>query len=516
MIIPVGGVAMPVDLPVTPMVQESRQSVAVDDTLTIEADSWYRDVADGVLVFEGGVKAKYGPTVLQASRLFVNTNSKVLRTEGTTRIIDPEGELSVDSLEVNWETGVGSGKSVRLEVGYVLVQGGSLEIQREPEPLWTVRKAQIELTDLSSGGTRFAADELVIQPGRRAVARRVFYELLGINVGPFPSQTFNLDRRVSGFKFPSVTNRRGVGIGVSWESSFLLSDRSVISGAWNSFPGRLQEYQFQYTQSFIDGGQQITRVAPRGDLGERVSDGWFNNVSISHPDEEFNRLRDPKASFSAGTYWNTGSVGRRQDSAEISKAWDFVYEKGGALGQGGWIGTGRIQRVRDSGQAQWVDRAVFETSYIAPRYTFGNWNSHARLDLVGTLSGDNTFGIIRGEIGAFGEVIRGLTVGGVYVNASETGSADFLYDRLPVGSGFALRADYVYGPYTLRYLRKYDFSTKDWYDVEWEIALAAGSLEPFVTRREFPSDYRIGVRFRVDGFTNRLVDRDLSRKNRPD
>lgn len=492
--------------------QQSR--FAIDETLSIEAPLWYRDVELGSTVFEGGVVARYGATVLKADRVEVDAQRGWLRAIGKTEIIDPEATISANGVEVWWREKQSIAQDVRFEVGYVRVTGKSLETFGDPEPLWVVRGAEIVLTDL--GGSKFAADEIEVQPGKRAVARRVFYHLAGQKIGPIPSQTINLDRRVSGLKFPSVTNRRGIGVGVSWESSLLLNDQTVFQGSMGSFPKRLLTSSFQVTQSFIAGSKQMTKVSPRGDLGERFADGWFNNVGIPTPEDEWGRIRDPKASWSMGTFWNVGTTARPLDFDGVSKAFELVGEFGGGFGDLAWVGTTRVQRVRPSTKGAWVDRAVADFSLLAPRFNFGGgWSTHARIDFFGTAGGSNQYGFARAELGVFGPVFPGLTAGFAFSKGGEFGTSDFAFDRLGVLEGMHFRADYQRGPYTVRYLAKYDLRSDLWFDREWEIALAAGSLEPFVVRREFPGDYRFGLRFRTDAFTNRLLDRDLKRKTPP-
>ncbi|MFM9874641.1 MAG: hypothetical protein ACKVQS_14390, partial [Fimbriimonadaceae bacterium] len=297
-------------------------------------------------------------------------------------------------------------------------------------------------------------------------------------------------------------------------SSLLLDDQTLASSSWESFPGLRPGYRLEVTRSFVGESKQMTKISPRSDLGERFADGWFNNVSLGEPEQEFNRIRDPKSSLTLGSLWNTATNGRPVDATEVSKAFELVFEQGGAFGPGAWVSTARIQQARENVASGWVNRFVIDNTFLAPPVSFGGVTSHARLDLIGTSSINGSFGIVRTEFGAFGEVLPGLRLGGAYIWASQDGIPDFGFDSLAFGSGFNLRMDYERGPYTLKYLMKYDFSGKRWVDHEWEFALAAGSLEPYISRREFPGDFRFGVRLRIDQLTNRLLDRDLKR-NRP-
>jgi len=490
------------------------QNFKVDDTLTIEAPEWYEDFETGILTFSGGVRATYGPTVVTCDKIFVNRATKTFETVGTTKIFDPAGMITADSLKANWADGTkgGTAQNVLVEVGYVKIQGSSLSIVNEPEQVWTLTDVKFELTDLTTGGNRFLARMLRIYPGKYGVAEHVFYQILGQKLGPIPQQRFNLDRRVSGLKLPNITNRRGVGVGIAWESSFLLNEQSSVSGSWSSFPGQLQEYKLQYTTTPLPGELVKSKIAPKDQLAEPQGDGWFNNVAISTALLERERLQSPKNSFSAGFVWNTSTVGRVTDSTGISKLVDLAYEYGGAAGLAGWTTTARAQRIREGSGGEWINRGIMMGTFLAPDFVAGEQlSSHIRMDLFGSVSQNGTFGFARSELGLIWQPKPGINIGAAYTVGGQSGRSDFMFDRLDYTSAMHIRADYSVGPYTLRYLAKYDFRGQTWYDREWEIALAAGSLEPFVLRREFPSDYRVGIRFRIDQFTNRLLDRNVKR-----
>lgn len=492
----------------------AKQEFKVDETLTIEAPEWYEDFETGVLTFAGGVRATYGPTVITCEKILVDRSTKTFETSGTTKILDPIGVIKADSLKASWADGSkgGTAYNVFVEVGYVKIQGSVLTITTEPEQVWTLSDVRFELSDLATGGNRFLARTLRLYPGKYGVAEHIFYQILGQKLGPIPRQSFNFDRRVSGLKMPSITNRRGVGVGLSWDSSFLLNDQSSIYASWASFPGQLQEYKLQYTTSPLPGELVKTKIAPKDKLAEPQGDGWFDNVIVASPDNERSALRSPKNSFSAGFVWNTSTVGRVEDATGVSKLVDLAFEYGGAAGNAGWIATTRAQRIREGAGGEWIDRAIIIGTYLAPDYLAGDQlSSHLRTDLFGSFSENGTFGYARNEIGVIWHPKPGINIGAAYAVGGQSGRADFTFDKLDYTSAMLLRADYSVGPYTIRYLAKYDFRGQTWYDREWELALAAGSLEPFVLRREFPSDYRIGIRFRIDQFTNHLLDRKVKR-----
>lgn len=506
--------SLPPDPPVFGPAQAATQTRTnqVDEELTVTAPEWSEDIETGIITFTGGVTATYGPTVLTSESLVVHRNEKRLVATGETTIRDPEATVRAQSVEIFWESGHrhGFARQVQIEAGYVRIAGTSLTIQTDPEPVWIIDNATVELSDLAAGNNRILSRKVRIYPGKYGIAEEITYQILGQKIGPLGSQRFNLDRRVSGFRIPSITNRRGVGIGVSWDSSLLLSDKSSVQLALASFPGHAQELRAQYTYSPLASERTVTQLAPRDELAERQRDGWFNSVSAPSPQYERDRLTDHKNSFSFGTFWNTGSTGRLVDGVDVSKLADAAYEWGGPLFGGGFLTTVRAQRIREGG-GPWLDRGLVEATYLAPSFDLGpGFQTHARVDFFAT-AGNRQYGFARSELGLIGEPTDGITLGVAYVAGRAAGEPDFLFDRLDFNSSVHLRADYVVGPYTLRYLAKYDLNRKSWYDREWEIALAAGSLQPFIVRREFPTDFRVGVRFRIDAFTRRLEQRSISR-----
>lgn len=484
-----------------------RQTIQIDQEFRAEAESIVDDLEEGVTTLKGTVTAWYGKTELRCRNLVIDRVNETAVATGEVWLKDLDGEFRAASFELDWSSDSKTGRAnqVSLQIGYVNIQADSIETHPE---LWTLTQATFSLDDTDGNRNKIVARTVDIVPGKRGIARHVFVSVLGQRIGPIPTYSFNLDNRVSGFKIPSITNRQGLGIGVTWDSSFLIGSNSAIGADVSVFPKVAPSYSLSYTKSFLGGSVNATKLEVLDELGERFRDGWFNNIGIGDPESEWYSIGQARKSLTIKSSWNSGTSGRMPDASSISRPIDIGYEFSDKLGALSYRFDGHLQRVRPSASQPWSDRAVVGGTVLLPPVSLGqDWNTTQRID-IGVLASDkNQFSFARAELGLVSPDFDGIRIGAAYVRGFEFGSPDFDFDRLGLAHGAFLRMDYARGPYTLRYIWKYDLDSRTWYDREWEIALAAGPFEPFILRREFPQDYRFGVRFRLDDFVQRLQGR---------
>lgn len=489
-----------------------RQSTSIDSSFRVEYQTVRQDFETGQMVFEGAVRAFYGPTEVICESLVLDLRTETGEANGGVRILDPEGTIRAERVTFNWAEGAKTGKafSALIEVGGVSISASEVGVA---PGVWTLRDASFTLEDLERSRTLVTAREVTIELGRRGVAKHVFFQVLGQRLGPIPSYTFNLDRRVSGLKPPTLALRGGGRVGAEWNSTVLLGDRLAFSGDASAFPGERPASNFYLVASGLAPGESSRPLRPRNDLDERFSDGYFNNIGIRTPEDERGTIRSPHLLYAVGTSANHGTRGRKAQGLNVSKNWELVGEAGGALAGFGWQGSARVQRIGGSVPGDWVNRGVVGATVLLPDREFGGFSLLTRIDGQAMGGDGNTFGFGRVETGLVSNVRSGFRFGGALVLAGEFGTPDFEFDRLNVLSGVYLRADYAKGPYTFRYLAKYDLRAGEWFDREWEVALAAGSFEPYIQRREFPDEFRFGVRLRLTEFFGRLQDREVRRVN---
>lgn len=479
--------------------------------LTIEAMEITENLETGLVRASGGVVATFGETKLTANELVIDQLKESFTATGDVVMHDPEGELSAQSFTYGWTSATGSGDDVKLRVGTVSISGGHMAVKPGATPekrIYQIENASLMLTDLGSSNG-LTAERLTIYPGERAVAERVTFNVLNVPIGPISTYTFNLDERVSGFNLPEITNRRGLGLGITINGSFLIDKQNAFAYSMGVFPSAYPSWEGRVIRSFLPSDEDPSQISPRSDLGERAERSYLSDVRVNSLEEEYNYLRSPKDRISIATAFNVQTYGREPEAKQVSKAFEVTYERGNKYGAFGYLATLDFHRIRPDGQSGWTDRlyGIFTVGgpkvEISPGLFFTS-----RADMIGTLSEDNAFAIARAEAGLVAKIGDSLTIGGAYVLAEEMGQPDFDFDQLGYGNALHGRIDLRFEGLKLSVLTKYNLRTHDWFDTEYELAYAMGSFEPFLVRREFPSDFRIGVRLRLDSFRS-LLDRDF-------
>lgn len=502
----VPGAYVPIRLPEPP--PAVRQEARPDDRLTVEYLEAAFDSETQQWTFTGGVVARYGPTRLEAPRLVVDLDDRRGEATGGVRITDPEGSIRCESFVFDWHAKTGLATGAVIQVDQTRFESARVEVAPGKWMLHAVRAA---FTRTGESNVWMEAESLSIRPGIDGSARRVYMVVRGKRLGPLPRMSFSLRRRVKGFGLPSITNRRGAGIGVSWDVGLALGDYGVANVFWNAFPRQAPGFGLGAAFSPLDP-ETRTPINPASDLAERFADGWFDNVAVARPEDEDADLREPRLSYGAGSFWNQGTVARMPDGTDVSKRLEAVYEAGGPAGAAGFKWRAGLQSVRPDSRTAFRERAVAAATLGLPPLRLSRaLDARARLDGFATASGKGSYGFVRAEAGLVYRPSGSFTLGAAYVAAGEAGRADFAFDRVVSKSAVHLRADYQLGPYTARYLAKYDTARALWYDREYELALAAGAFEPFLQFREFPSETRIGVRLRIESLADKLQRRRQSR-----
>jgi hypothetical protein len=148
-----------------------------------------------------------------------------------------------------------------------------------------------------------------------------------------------------------------------------------------------------------------------------------------------------------------------------------------------------------------VDRAVVDTSLGLKPWTLSRGiEGLARFDAQG-FTGGRTFGWFRGQVGVTLRPVSRLSLSTAYISARQEGTPDMLQDRLVLNGGMSYRADLRLGSLQASYLQRYTLRGQ-FFDDEYEIAQAVGTLRASVLYRRFPSDFRLGLTFRLDDFIN--------------
>ena len=501
-------------LPPSLPTQATTQKAAVPDELQVTGKVQEFDPVRQILTYTDGVAAKFGPTLVFADRLEIHNapDDQYAIVRGNVRIEDPEGLVKARSAVI-WfgpkrgpDGQIAVADHVEVDIAGVRVKAESASIGPERWEFWNVEGTNC-LRPIPLYTVR--SKKVVIIPGKSGTAQSPRIKILGKDIGSIPTRRFSLDKRAPGLEMPSL-NFDGKQFGLRWRSGLLINDQSLILGGFSSVDGDYPAYSLVYAHTFLPASVSTSQMVARNELNERFTFSYFDNIRVGSLNTTRSHTHNLRHSITAQSIWNTSSAGRTERE-NFSKAIDVVYERSGPVGGLGTNFQLRGQSIRRGGEP-FVERALFAGSLQAPSVQLGRGlQTDIRLDAFGITGERNTFGWLRGQAGLVYQPVQQLTLGAAYISASEGGTPDFLADRLVSKNAIHLRGDLNLGPTKISYLAKFDMDRNKWYDREYTISQVIGCFEPFIVRREFPSDYAFGVRFRLGDFFDILERRKPAR-----
>lgn len=493
-----------------PQIKGEAQEIQIDPALRIRFQRQTFDVQNQIGRYYGGVTLYYDLTTLHAEEVEIRFLEKKGTAKGNIRIEDPEGYLEATELEFDWEQRTGRAQNVRIVTTGMRGTIGELLITPDR---WTLNDVYGTPSGRKRPDVAVRSRQVVLRPGKNGRVRGLGIELFGQRIANLPPYSFTLDRRVEGFRFPNITFRRKEGTGLSWNSGFLLNDRTSISGGFNAFPKSLLSGSFVLAHSDLPPRPSAGFLQPRNENEERQSEGWMNRIYVRTPQEESDSMRQDRRTYALSSSWNTGTVGRLDDSFEITKPLDLALELGGNRGGWGLQSQVRLHRIRTDNSEPFYNRLLAQVAVHSPTYSLGTWGrSTLRADLFGTTSDRRGFGWARAEAVVYRDFGADFRLGVAGVAAKELGRAFLSIDRPFSRKAFHVRADGRLGNIKMAMMLKYDFDRRQWYDTEYSLNFPAGSFEPYLEARLQPREFRLGFRLRVEEFFNRLSSRELKRE----
>lgn len=482
-------------------------------SLTLEfADETSIEPETGIVVGKGNVRLLYGEVIMTCDEVHLDYKSKTGFARGNVVLTAAEGKLACNDLTFDWGLGTGSARDVRIDGLGMRGTAATLKITKER---WELIDVYGTPSNRKTPDLAVKMPKLVLVPGRTGTASSPRIILFGKTMPPLPTSKFSLDKRVEGIRVPGVSFRRKAGLGISWSSGILLDDLTALSGTYNAFPESLPTMSLALTRSSVPPTKSTGFILPRTELGERAADGYLNNIVVDNPSDEDTNIRRPKSTYSIMSAWNLGTTARLQEADSISKLWEVSAERGGGSERGiGFLSQARVHQIRLGNKEPWKTRGIITGTLAGPRMKLTNRLSlQSRVDTLGAIGGgDKGFAWLRAEAGLIYEPSSRIRIGAAYVRGKEFGDALFSMDRLFSRHAGHIRADVLLKNMRLSALWKYDFHRQHWYDTEWAFSLAAGSFEPYVSTRLFPRETRIGIRFRINSFTDAITDRNLKRE----
>jgi lipopolysaccharide export system protein LptA len=485
-------------------VAEVRQE-SVDALLQVEWKTKTVYLPEEKVVFGGGVKTTYGVTVMKSDTLtvFYGEGAASGIAEGNVLVEDPEGTIEASRIQFDWKKRTGEANNVTVRVDPMVMEAQRLQVQ---PGRWELTNVKIMECGVKPAFYTMWSPSVVIEPGKRTTARKVNLALFGQKVLTLRRHEVSLDRKSEGLRLPSVSIRRGAGLGVTWQSGVPLTNSTYTDFRFTSFPRRRPSSSLHISRSFLDPDEVRTLLTPRSDLSELFSFGYLENINVEAPENEREYLSHDRATVSASSVWNSGVSGRTSRDS-VNKPWDLALEVGGAPGGFSQKHQLRLQEIEQIGTRR-ETRAVAISSVRTPDLKLGpNITAAARGDgrWFFNENGQAKWGRVIGEVIWRPSIRFRLGVG--YSVGSNEGRFAFDFDRLERARVLHVRTDMLLGPTRLFLLGKYDTERSDWYDLQIAFYQLAGCFEPYVVYRKDVGSLGFGLRLRVFEAFERLKDR---------
>ena len=435
----------------------------------------------------------------------VHANTAIAR--GHVILSDPLGVVQAEDLTFNWDDHTATAHNALINLDGLNVRAGTAHITVDA---WV-------LSDVDGNGGKddsrynLHAKRLVIYPGRKAVAYRLRLDAFGRKLLVVKRQEFQLDNRISGLHYPSLTYDGKRGLGLSFNSSILVDPATALAGSYSASPKDLPSYGIQLSESFIAPGQVNGLITPRSELDERFAYGYYDHALIPNTDAEHSYIDAKRDTLSLGSFANVSTTDRIGNEI-FTKPWELTYERSLAL-QGGYVTLSQL-RFQDIHLEQGADHYRFlgSTTIMSPSiYLAKQWRGRVRVDGSTFQGGGTSFSWLHAEAGATYLASKNLRFGGAYVNGGQYGDPLYQADQLYSDHGFNFRADLQYGPRRFSLIEKYDQNRGRFYDRDILIGQLAGPVEPYIEVRTFPSQFRFGIELRFDSLLETLRDRNPQR-----
>ena len=79
---------------------------------------------------------------------------------------------------------------------------------------------------------------VIIRPGQNTIAKQLSIAILGQKIATLRRHEVSLDRKNEGVRLPSVSIRRGAGLGVTWQNGVPLTNSTYTDFRFSAFPKR--------------------------------------------------------------------------------------------------------------------------------------------------------------------------------------------------------------------------------------------------------------------------------------
>lgn len=229
---------------------------------------------------DGSVVVDQGPVHLTADHLTVQALPGVMIATGHVRLTDPKADILSERLElnVNTEAGVVTHGEVYIRHSNTTVDGRL--IQRFSEDHYRFKEGRFTNCDAPQGETpawRFQFKDMDLNAGDSLAFKGGWLCVADVPVIPFPTFTYPLSPRQSGFLMPSpgYDNRFGLHYQQGYYWAINSSQDFTISPSYYSKLGYGSDFEYRYVlnrysrgQWFVNFLQQTQNTAGNDDAGQ--------------------------------------------------------------------------------------------------------------------------------------------------------------------------------------------------------------------------------------------------------
>jgi len=495
-------VAVPLSMSLATLAATQPDKLRVDQQLVVEFAQKTVTVNPQGFIFQHA-QATYGPSVLTADTLTVNLDPghKHFIAEGHVHILDIDGTLDADRIEMDWATHVGSGQNVHLNLQGLMVDAASA----------VINKKLCELDDVFATPCGNEKQELIAIKAPKAIIDSAgdihIYKprlyLGGKKVLTLKEYTISPNRRSASQPLPSLGYSHTSGVSGSWVPGIQLTDTLQANGSIHLGQTSIPSEDLLISQSLLPMSQTKGSVVPYSDFAEHFGYSYFENVYVSDPVQERFFVSARRESLSVGTVWNE-YPGARLENDRFNKPLELVYEAAGSIAGLGTYAQLRTQKVEEVYGPNEIREEAF-TSVALPDYDIvPHLYTDIRFDGFASIGNAKPYGWGHAQFGLVARPAKVLRLGAAYTRGENFGSPLFVTDELYRNESFNVRADLLLGPQLISLLLKYDPGIHDWYDTEIQFAQAVGCFEPYVIYRAFPRGVIFGLRLRLDNVTEAL------------
>ena len=450
----------------------------VSPQIHVQADMSEYDPVGEQFTASGNVRVTYEDVLLTADTVSGDGATGDIEALGGVTFQSEGRSLTGESFTYNFKTKVGNARNASASIDNIFFRGE--ELKSEPGR-YTVTGSSFTTCNAEKPHYHLSARELVIEPGKKLLARDVGIVLFGNRLIRVPKYSMGLSgEKESKSTFPAIGISGRYGIYAGYELDLAtgprtigtldvrLSTREVLQGGlmYDRLAGRPVFLRATYKQPFYGGGRSDLMVSRLPEIGVRFSSGRAagRRSSAREPLDLSRGLIDPLRPASPGIGLNViGELG-------VGKLIEEPHQ----------ISSERV----DGRVVAWLDPVGLDSrTLVSPGVS-------ARLSHYGGGDDYSALGFRLAVARRLGtDSFASLT----YVTHSIHGQTPFEFDKIELADELAGRIRFPAGSVVLELGGRYDLRGHRFFDTEISVAKTMHCLEPKLTWRNRFQEFSVDV-----------------------